>query len=189
MEEKEVLTLVSSTALLMEQFERRCSMIERRLDQTWQALEGLTSHVPTAVQRSADGVLREIPVQIMDRVRAGIDRPVSEYELRLQNASGSAMEATRVVADQMTRLEKLHRHLVWKVMGVVGGAIAVLLVAAIWLSSHYMDVIRQNQLSADLLKAYNRADVTLCGGQLCANVNIKGAKAGDRAQYLPVNPR
>ncbi|UPG89749.1 relaxation protein [Luteibacter aegosomaticola] len=189
MEEKEILTLVSSTALLMEQFERRCSMIERRLDQTWQALEGLTSHVPTAVQRSADGVLREIPLQIIDRVREGIDRPVGEYELRLQNASSSAMEATRLVADQMTRMEKLHRHLVWKVVGVVGGAVALLLVAAIWLSSHYMDVIKQNQLSAELLKAYNKADVTLCGGQLCANVDIKGTKAGDKGQYLPVNPR
>jgi hypothetical protein len=189
MEEKEVLTLVSSTALLMEQFERRCTMIEHRLDQTWQALEGLTKHVPTAVQRSTDGVLREIPLQIMDRVREGIDRPVSDYEHRLQSASGSAMEASRVIAEQMARMEKLHRHLVWKVVAVVGGAIALLLGGAIWLSSHYMGVIRQNQLSAELLKAYNKADVTLCGEQLCANVNVKGPKAGAKGQYLVVNPR
>jgi hypothetical protein len=40
-----------------------------------------------------------------------------------------------------------------------------------------------------LLQAYNRADVTLCGGRLCANVETRGRRYGERGQYVPVAPR
>jgi antitoxin (DNA-binding transcriptional repressor) of toxin-antitoxin stability system len=55
---------------------------------------------------------------------------------------------------------------------------------------HYASVIRDNQLSAELLRAYNGADVTLCDhGRLCANVDIRARRYGERGQYLPVAPR
>jgi hypothetical protein len=69
-------------------------------------------------------------------------------------------------------------------------ALALLLVGGAWLSLHYTRVIRDNQLSAELLKAYNGADVILCGnGKLCANVDTRGARYGDNRQYLPVRSR
>ncbi|OWF62164.1 relaxation protein, partial [Xanthomonas vasicola pv. vasculorum] len=49
--------------------------------------------------------------------------------------------------------------------------------------------IKDNQLRAELLRAYNAADVTLCNGQLCANVETKGRSYGDRRQYRQVKPR
>jgi hypothetical protein len=59
-----------------------------------------------------------------------------------------------------------------------------LLGGAIWLSMYYTvyyaGIIRDNQISADLLKAYNQADVMLCDGRLCAKIGKK---------YLPVEPR
>lgn len=190
MEEPELLALVSQTSLLMEQFQRNCSRIDERLGQTWQALEGLSRQVPGVVQRSAEESLREVPLQVMNRIREGIDRPVSDYERRLEVAAKTIEEGSRKLGEQMSRTQALHRALLWKVTGVVGGAVVVLLVAAIWLSSHYMSVIRQNQIGAELLRAYNAADVVLCSdGRLCANVNPKGQKAGERGQYLPVNPR
>ena len=51
------------------------------------------------------------------------------------------------------------------------------------------DEVRRYQLSAELLKAYDAADVTLCDGKLCANVDPKGAKSGDEGQYRPVRNR
>lgn len=51
-------------------------------------------------------------------------------------------------------------------------------------------VIRENRLSADLMKAYNNADVVLGGnGELCANADGKRARRGQRSQYLPVRLR
>nr|MDO6953614.1 relaxation protein [Xanthomonas vasicola] len=57
------------------------------------------------------------------------------------------------------------------------------------LLAHYRQQIKDNQLRAELLRAYNAADVTLCNGQLCANVETKGAAYGDRRQYRQVKPR
>jgi hypothetical protein len=64
-----------------------------------------------------------------------------------------------------------------------------LLIGGIWLASHYYNVIRENQIDAALMQAYNRADVSLCQGRLCANVDAKGARYGDDKQYLIVKPR
>lgn len=55
---------------------------------------------------------------------------------------------------------------------------------------HYARVIRDKQLAAGLLQAYNGADVTLCGkGVLCATVDIRGAHYGQNRQYLLVKAR
>ncbi|SFW75699.1 hypothetical protein SAMN02800691_3575 [Luteibacter sp. UNCMF366Tsu5.1] len=77
----------------------------------------------------------------------------------------------------------------WQFVMIVSVLGIVLLGAAVWLSAHYMRVIEQNQLSADLLKAYNRADVTLCDGRLCARVDTKGKRWGEKGEYMPVQPR
>lgn len=99
-------------------------------------------------------------------------------------------EASVKLAEQMEHARALHRALLWKVAGITGGSVIALLAGAIWLSSHYMAVIRQNQVSADLMRAFNAADVVLCGeGRLCASVNPKGQRVGARGQYQPVNPR
>jgi type II secretory pathway component PulL len=43
------------------------------------------------------------------------------------------------------------------------------------------------RIEADLLRAYNAADVTLCGGRLCARIDAAGRV--DRRGYRPVAPR
>ena len=40
-----------------------------------------------------------------------------------------------------------------------------------------------------LLKAYDAADVTLCDGRLCANIDPKGEAFGEEDQYRPVRDR
>ncbi|MFL8092459.1 relaxation protein, partial [Xanthomonas vasicola] len=65
----------------------------------------------------------------------------------------------------------------------------VLLGGGGWLLTRYRQQIEDNQVRAELLRAYNAADVTLCGNRLCANVETKGAAYGDRRQYRQVKPR
>jgi hypothetical protein len=54
---------------------------------------------------------------------------------------------------------------------------------------HYADVIKQNQMSADLVTLYNHADVTICDGRLCANVDPKGKRYGQHGEYATVKER
>jgi hypothetical protein len=86
-------------------------------------------------------------------------------------------------------MEQLHRMLIWKVIGVTAVCLFLLLGGGAWLAMHYADVIKQNQMSADLVNVYNQADVTICDGHLCANVDPKGKRYGEHGEYLSVKTR
>lgn len=189
MDQQALTALISKTAQLMEQFERRCDHIGTGLHASTKQMDVLTSQLPGVVRQSADTALGVLPEQVLRSTRQGLDQAAHQYQERL-DASGRAMaESTRVMTAQIQRLEKLHRHLVWKTVGAVAMCIVLLAVGGSWLSMHYAQVIKQNQLSAQLMKAYNEADVTLCEGRLCAHVEPKARRFGSKGEYLLVAPR
>jgi hypothetical protein len=190
MDEQQLTALISKTAALMEQFDRRCGDIDGRLQTLAAELERATRQVPAIVRQSADGSLATLPALVMDRMGGGLERPVHDYQQRVRTAGTEIEAAALRLSGQIGRLERLHRLLLWKTVGAVAACLALLLVGGAWLSVHYTRVIRDNQLSAELLRAYNGADVTLCDrGRLCANVDARGHRYGERGQYLPVLPR
>ncbi|MGO4263754.1 relaxation protein [Lysobacter sp. TAB13] len=179
MNEEAATILVSKIAALVEQFDRRCEQTDRELRQ-------LTQQVPGMVRQSADEQMRRIPGEVMGSVRDGIEQPVAAYEQRLHEAGGLLQSGSQALAMQLQRMERLHKQLVWKVAGITLGSLVLLLSGGAWLSKHYYDEIRRNQISADLLKAYNQADVTLCGGRLCAKLENGGKQ---RSEYVLVKSR
>ena len=190
MQQDELTALIDKTATLMTQYERRGAAIDMRLQDLGEALQGLTEQLPMVLKTSADGVLQTLPSEIGSVMRAGLGQSMGDYRQRLDAAGRDVETASRALAGQISRVQRLHHQLIWKTVGVVVLALALLLAGGSWLSMHYTGVIRDNQLSAELLKAYNGADVTLCGsGKLCANVDAHGARYGQARQYLPVKPR
>lgn len=179
MNEEATVVLVSKIAALMEQFDRRC-------EQTSQELRQFTQQVPGMVRQSADEQMRRIPSEVMANVRGGIERPVAAYEQRLHEAGVLLQGGSQALATQLQRMEQLHKQLVWKVAGITLGSLILLLAGGAWLSKHYYNEIRKNQISAELMKAYNQADVNLCGGRLCVKVDKKGKQYGE---YVPVKSR
>ena len=126
---------------------------------------------------------------VIYETREGLGQAVQHYRQHLQASGEEVSGSAHALAERIRRLEQLHRHLLWKTFGAVALCLALLLAGGAWLSLHYRKVIEQNQLSAQLLKAYNDADVNLCDGQLCARVDLKAPRFGDHRQYLPVLPR
>ena len=190
MQQDELTALIDKTATLMTQYERRGAAIDVRLRDLGDALHGLTQQLPTVLKTSADGVLQTLPDEMESVMRAGLGQSMADYRQRLDAAARDVETASQALAGQLSRLQQLHRQLIWKTVGVVVLALAVLLAGGAWLSLHYTRVIRDNQLSAELLKAYNGADVILCGnGKLCANVDARGSRYGEHRQYLTVKPR
>lgn len=179
MNEESAAVLVSKIAALVEQFDRRCEQTSRELRQ-------LTQQVPGMVRQSADDQMRRIPDEVMGSVRGGIERPVAAYEQRLHEAGGLLQSGSQALAVQLQRMERLHKQLVWKVIGITLGSLTLLLAGGVWLSKHYYEEIRENQISADLLKAYNQADVKMCDGRLCARVGKKDKRYGE---YVLVESR
>lgn len=189
MDQQELTALIGKTATLMEQFERRCADIEQHQHALTQALQQIALQLPLAVRQSADELLQAVPGQLLDKVGQGLEQAVVHYQTRLHDAGTQLGERSRTLAGQVQRLETLHGHMAWKAIFTVVGSLALLLAGGIWLSGHYAKVIRDNQLSAELLKAYNAADVTLCGERLCANVDMQTAPVGPQQQYRPVRAR
>lgn len=182
MQQQELEVLIGHAAVLMEQFERRCEHIERHL-------HSLSQQLPAIVKQSADGSLQSLPNQIMGQVRDGLERPVQDYQQRLRTAGSEVGAEASALAQQLKRMEQLHRMLIWKVIGATAVCLLLLLGGGAWLAMHYVDVIKQNQMSADLVNVYNHADVTICDGHLCANVDPKGKRYGEHGEYLSVKAR
>lgn len=187
MQEDDLAVLISKTAALMEQFERRCTAIDRRLLDTSKALQELTQDLPTVFRQAADGSLQTLPGQVLKRVQDGLAQPVADYQKRLDQAGRDVGSVSHALALQIKRMDSLQQLLLWKVVGVTATCLVLLLAGGIWLSMHYTKVIEDNQITADLMRAFNRADVVLCEkNQLCANVDTKGKRYGDHKQYFPV---
>lgn len=190
MDEQQLSALISKTAALMEQFDRRCGDIDGRLQALAAELDRVTRQVPAIVRQSADGSLVSLPARVMDAVGCGLERPVHDYQQRVRTAGTEIESAALRLSGQIGRLERLHRLLLWKTVGAMAACLVLLLGGGAWLSMHYTDVIRNNQISAELLRAYNTADVTLCErGRLCANIDASAGRYGERGQYAPVAPR
>jgi hypothetical protein len=107
----------------------------------------------------------------------------------LQAASQQLQQGSQALSAQILAMQTLHRHLIWKVSAIALGSLALVLLGGGWLSKHYYDEVRRYQISAELLKAYDAADVTLCGDKPCANLDAKGEKFGDTGQYRLVRDR
>ncbi len=190
MNQDELTSLIDKTATLMAQYERRGAAIDSRLQALNDTLQGMVEQLPVVVRTSADDVLQTLPHQMGTLMKDGRGRAMGGYRQRLDAAGHDVEKASHALATQISQLQRLHRQIVWKAMAAVVLALVLLLSGGAWLSLHYTRVILENQLSAELLKAYNRADVTLCGsGNLCANVDSRAPRRGERRQYLLVNPR
>lgn len=190
MQAEELSDLIGKTAALMEQFERRCDAIDQRMQATSAELRSLTQQLPDVVSQAAAGSLQALPGQVLMRVQHGLSHPVADYQKRLDQAGSDVGKVSQSLAMHIKQMDGLVRLLVWKVVGVTAASFLLLLAGGIWLSTHYARVIEENQVAANLMRTYNSADVVLCGkNQLCANVDIKGKRYGDRRQYLEVLPR
>ncbi|MCE4372194.1 relaxation protein [Xanthomonas hortorum] len=189
MNAQDPMALVSKAATLMEQFERRCAELEQLQRRLAQQLEQVAQSLPSVVTRSAEQTLQRVPDTLIRSIQQGLDQPVAGFEKRLQQAGGLIGEGAQSLSDQLKRIERGQRLLLWKGAAVILGSLLMLLGGGGWLLAHYRQQIEDNQLHAELLRAYNAADVTLCNGRLCANVETKGPDYGDRRQYRPVKPR
>lgn len=179
MEPRNLQSLIEQTAALMERMERRGEALEQR-QQT------LAQRIPAVIRQSADEALQALPGQLQAKAQTALDVSVREYDRRI----GELGERARTLAQQIDRMEQLHRHLVWKTLGAATCALLALGLGGTWMARHYYDKMQENRVSAELLKLYNTADVAPCGdAQLCANVDTKGPRFGDQRQYSPIKPR
>lgn len=190
MQEEELGMLIAQMAALasqmtasLERFEQRCDRVEQRQD-------ALAQQQSVAFIQKADDLLETVSGRVSSTAREGLEPVVADFRHSLRRSATEIVESTNALTQQIVELKRPVRHVMWKLSGVVILTMALLLTGGIWLTMHYTQLIRDSQLSAELLKAYNGADVRVCGeSQLCANVDVHGSRIGDHKQYFVVKSR
>jgi len=188
-QKEDIEALVFKTGALLEQFVRFCEQQGQHQTAMAQRLQHAVGSVPEQMRVSADKLFSTLPQTVTAQLDSGLSGPIKNYERKLEQSGEQLRERVAQLTQQLTQLESFSRRLMWKVAAMVIAALLVAVIGGASAVSYYRDQIRQNQLSAELLHAYNQADVTLCGGQLCANVDKAGQKYGDHGQYQPVRLR
>lgn len=189
MRKEDVEALAYKTGTLLEQFVRYCEQQGQHQTAMAERLQYAIGSVPEQMKQSADKLFSGLPQTVSSQVENGLSVPLKDYERKLEASSGQLQERVGQLTKQLAQLESFSRRLVWKVAAVVIAALLVAVIGGATAVSYYRDQIKQSQISAELLHAYNQADVTLCDGQLCANVDKGAQKYGEHGQYQPVRTR
>lgn len=187
-QQEELKTLLVRTAELLEHFRRQSQEASLAHHASAARLEHLSSTAPDTLRQATENVLGNFTAGIGRAVTQGLEKPVSGFDQKVHQAGDRISGATLQSLQAAKQLQDVVGRLWMLSLGVSLVLLLALIAstAALW---HYRGVINDNQLQAELLQAYNRADVTLCDGRLCANVDKDAKKYGEKDQYQPVKPR
>ncbi len=174
---------------LAERMETRDARVIELLSRQAAALQDSAHALHAGGQRLGADALAVLREQSRDAVNAGVSEAVAQSRERLAQAAvdaGRASESLRVAGDAL-----LHRRRLWAwavPAGLIVGSVLAVGGAA-YAVAHARSQVQRHHVEAALLRAYNQADVTLCDGRLCANVDMRGRGVGAQEQYRPVQPR
>jgi hypothetical protein len=162
----------------VQQVEQAAGMLERGAQQLSASTGGFTREVAQSLRQQAGEI-----------VGGGIAPAVGAFDQQIKAAAKSAANAARGLEAEVLALRRERRTWAWMGSGamLLGGALAV--GASLFAVTESRRQLEQHRVEAALLQAYNRADVTLCDGALCANVDDTAPRRGERKQYQPVRPR
>lgn len=152
--------LLGKMAVLVAQFDRHCA-------QSREALQASARQVPEQVRASTEQQMNQLHKALLTRVGNAIERPVTGCVQQLDASSTQLQQASEALAAQVQRARHVHRGVLWTSTGVAGIALLAILIAGMTSTRYYAGEIQRQRISADLLKAYNAADVRLCGERLC----------------------
>lgn len=151
-------------------------------------LDEMARQTSREVRQSIDGAVSDMPRQVQRYMESNMQSAIGDGRARLDAVIGRAEEAAGRLTKQFDELRSVSDRLIWKVLSVAIGSLTLLLGGGMWLSVHYTRVIRDHQIDAELMRLFNASDVRRCGDGLCANVDLKGQRYGDKYQYLPIKP-
>lgn len=145
-----------------------------------QQMQSLREHVGQ-FREEVTGIVRGASAQIATEARDAVspvareyDRTVSATSARLQGASKTVWMWFATAASILLLVLLVG----WVVLGYYRRELA----------SVKEELVRYEE-AIPVLQAYYASDVVICGDRVCANVDPKGQRAGDKRQYLQARPR
>lgn len=189
MDADDLKTLALRLAALGERLDQRSEAASRRVEQAAAALDRGAQQLSASTAGFTRDVAQALRHQAGEIVGSGIGAAAGAFDEQVRAAAKSASAAARGLEAEVQALRRERRTWAWMGGGamLLGGFLAV--GASLFAVTEGRRQLAQQRVEAELLRAYNRADVTLCDGVLCANVDDAGPRRGDRKQYRPVRIR
>lgn len=183
MQQDDLSILAAKMGAVLVSFEQRCESIEQR-----QSL--LAQRLPDMLEEKMDGLLQTLSGHAGVAVREGLKAPIDGYRLHVQTMAVEANQTMKAFKEAQTTIASQRRWM-WRSLGIVL-ALSIISLVATYESLFGIYQTRYVQLKAQVtyLDAVNKSDVVPCGdGQLCAHVDPKSPRYGDKKQYRVVAPR
>lgn len=177
--------LASQTAMLLERLSRMSESMEERQRQAMEKQERTVRALPDVLRQAADQTLSGMAEEATQSVRIGLNEPLADVARRADEHRRFMQASTEAMARTQRKLIRFTHKALWLVVGLLTVILPVVATGS-YLGWHYAQVIAQHRIEADLLRAYNQADVRLCDTHLCARVDRSDKRYGD---YLPVKAR
>ena len=148
-------------------------------------LQRASQSAPAVLRQAADQAWSGLSSCATESVRQGLKGPLDGLGRHVADNVARIQGATQILTEAQQSMQVTVRKLHWLVASVVL-VMLLALTAGVGMFWHYRGVIEDHRIQADLMRAYNQADVTLCEGRLCANVERDGKSYQG---YVPVKPR
>lgn len=147
----------------------------------------------TALTEGAQSLARDlvntIGIQGRQALHDGLGDAAGRFRQQLDGSVAQTREAVAALAGGARRASAAQTSLVWKGMLalLVGSTLAV---AGSWLFARtQLKQVERQRMEARYLEAFNRADVVLCGENLCANIDTSAPAHGADGRYRPIRAR
>lgn len=172
-------------AELMERLSRAAQQLRQDNRQACEQLERLTQDLPGVLRQSIDQSLRRLADGTVETVQRGLSDPMERFSRQVVEEANRLNAQVAQMAQARDEIQATTRKLAWMVAGTIVAMLSLGAgtVGVLW---HYKGEIARHRIDAELLRAYNQADVTLCDGRLCARVEKLDRRFGE---YRPVKPR
>ena len=152
-------------------------------------LEEQAHNAARKIAASSEALLRGVEAQAHTTMAHAAGRAVEPCAGQLQRSAESAKWAADALREQNRVLSGSQQSLVYVGLASLGiGCLLTLATTVYWVRTAREEVAR-HRVEAALLRAVNEADITICDGRLCANVEMKGKRFGDKKQYRIAAPR
>lgn len=152
--------------------------------------EQLAQEVPALMEEQATRWLRTVSGQVETAARTGLEPPLVICQQRVQ---GLTAETDKLVSAMQGARRGLNSTLGWVIVGACV-SLVFSFVASFgtyeMLYGHYRQQYDQLLTAVPYMDAVNRSDVVPCGDkQLCARIDDKAPRVGDKKQYRVVELR
>jgi hypothetical protein len=181
--------LLEQAVTLIESQKREEARLRQQLTDVTSLLTETASRLEGGGQRLGHEALRVIGESCRHVLAEHGAQAVGRLHQQAESTAQRLAQVADVAAEQGRQLSRAQSVLVWKSLAVLAvGAVLLTAGSSLW-AWHSRQEAQRYEVEAAIRRRIGAADVVRCGEYLCAHVDAKAPRVGDKQQYQQIKPR